>query len=170
MWQKGHMEHSSFPGLDVMVVFLAVAECGSLTKAAKKLGVRKSTVSRRLSALEERLGVPLLHRTTRELRLTEAGERYHASCARVVAEAEAAEAELREERESPRGTLRVSAPPLLADLLLSPLLGPYLASYPGMEVELVTSWTGVDVRAQGFDLALLVGAQAYSTLRTRVLY
>lgn len=169
MWQNGRMERSSFPGLDVMAVFLAVVECGSLTKAAQRLGVFKSTVSRQVSALEERLGVSLLHRTTRQLRLTEAGQRYHASCVRVVAEARAAEEELREEQQSPRGTLRVSAPPLLAELLLGPVLAPYLARYPGMQVEVVTSWTGVDVRAQGFDLALLVGPQVDSTLRTRVL-
>jgi DNA-binding transcriptional LysR family regulator len=156
-------------GLDDMGIFLSIVETGSFTTAAKRLGLRKSTVSRRLSALEERLGIKLLHRTTRQLRLTDAGERYHARCVKVVAEARAAEDELREEHDEPRGTLRMSATPPLADLLLPLVLYPYMARYPQVKVEVVTSWNLVDMVAQGFDLALRVGPLADSSLNARAL-
>ncbi len=152
-----------------MLIFAAVAEAGSFTGAARKLGLRKSTVSRRLDALEERLGVKLLHRTTRQLRMTEAGERYHTRCSHVVAEARAAEEEAREQRGEPRGTLRLSATPPLADHLLPAVLFPYLKAHPGMAVDVLTSWTAVDLLAQGIDLALRVGPLSDSSLNARAL-
>ncbi|HEX5749336.1 MAG TPA: LysR family transcriptional regulator [Archangium sp.] len=163
------MDRSSTLGLDDMMVFLAVVETGSFTIAARQLGVRKSTVSRRVSALEERLGLELLQRTTRHLRLTDAGERYHARCTRIAAEAHAAEEELRNERDVPRGTLRVSTEPLLAELLLPALLSPYLSRYPEVEVEVLTSWARTDVMTGGFDLSLRAGPLADSSLRVRTL-
>lgn len=159
----------SLLGLDDMLVFVAVVEAGSFTGAARKLGLRKSTVSRRLDALEERLGVKLLHRTTRQLRMTEAGERYHTRCSHVVAEARAADEEVREQRGEPRGTLRLSASPPLADQLLPAVLFPYLQSHPGMSVEVLTSWASVDLMAQGLDLALRVGPLSDSSLNARAL-
>jgi DNA-binding transcriptional LysR family regulator len=152
-----------------MLVFVAVAEAGSFTGAARKLGLRKSTVSRRLDALEERLGVKLLHRTTRQLRMTEAGERYHTRCSHVVAEARAAEEEVREQRGEPWGTLRLSASPPLADQLLPAVLFPYLKSHPGMSVEVLTSWTALDLMAHGIDLALRVGPLSDSSMNARAL-
>jgi DNA-binding transcriptional LysR family regulator len=155
-------------GLDDMAVFAAVVEAQGFTQAAKQLGLPKSTVSRRVSGLEARLGVPLLHRTTRQLRLTEAGQRYYQGCARVIAEARGAEEALREEQAVPRGTLRVSTTPHLAELL-APVAATYLARYPGVELEVHASWGRVDLLAQGFDLALRVGPLADSSLLSRAL-
>lgn len=155
-------------GLDDMAMFAAVVKEGGFTSAARRLGLRKSTVSRRVSALEERLGLQLLHRTTRQLRLTEVGERYYQQCARIIAEVHTAEELLREERDAPRGTLRVSTTPHLAELL-APVVGTYVARYPGMEVEVDASWGPVDLVRQGFDVAVRVGALADSSLMSRTL-
>ncbi|HEX5749976.1 MAG TPA: LysR family transcriptional regulator [Archangium sp.] len=155
-------------GLDDMAVFAAVVEARGITPAARRLGLPKSTVSRRVSGLEARLGVPLLHRTTRQLRLTETGERYYEGCTRVVAEARGTEEALREAQAVPRGPLRVSATPHLAELL-APVVAPYVARYPGVEVEVHASWGRVDLLAQGFDLALRVGPLADSSLLSRTL-
>ncbi len=88
------------PLLDDMVVFAEVVDAGGITAAAARLGLRKSTVSRRLAALEERLGTRLLERNTRRLRLTESGREYHAHCARLVAEARAINQALSESRDT----------------------------------------------------------------------
>ncbi len=155
-------------GLDDMAVFAAVVEMGGFTPAAKRLGLRKSTVSRRVSGLEARLELRLLHRTTRQLRLTEVGERYYQRCVQVVAEARAAEEELREERDTPRGTLRVSTTPHLSELL-APMVCAYLQRYPGVQVEVRASWGRVDVLGEGFDVALRVGPLTASSLLARPL-
>ena len=105
------------PLLDDMLLFTEVVATGAITAAARRLGLRKSTVSRRLSALEERLGSRLLERNTRGLRLTDAGRAYHARCVRIVAEAREANRELSDARGAAEGTLRIATVALLGELL-----------------------------------------------------
>src|SRR5436190_15215496 len=97
--------------LNETTLFVAVAEALSFTRAARALGVPISTVSRKVTALEQRLGVRLIERNPRKLALTEAGALYHERCARLLRELERAEADVRELQRTPRGTLRITAPP-----------------------------------------------------------
>ena len=144
------------PLLDDMLVFAEVVSAGGITAAAARLGLRKSTVSRRLAALEERLGTRLLERNTRRLRLTEPGREYHAHCARLVAEARAVNRAVSESRGTPRGTLRVATFSLLGELL-TPVLSEFLLRHPQVRVQLSLAQAHVDLIAEEYDLALRTG-------------
>lgn len=149
-----------------MLLFTEVVGAGGLTGAAQRLGLRKSTVSRRLAALEARLGVRLLERTTRRLRLTELGRDYHAHCTRLVAEARAVNEALSEARGTPQGTLRIATFSLLGELL-TPLVSEFLLRHPQVRVELSLAQSHVDLLAESYDLALRTGPLADSSLVAR---
>ncbi len=151
-----------------MLLFAEVVATGGITAAAERLGLRKSTVSRRLSALEERLGIRLVERNTRRLRLTEAGRDYHAHCARLVAEARAVNQALSESRGTPQGTLRIATLSLLGELL-TPLIAELLLRQPLMRVEVSLAEGHVDLIAEEYDLALRTGPLADSSLVARKL-
>lgn len=144
--------------LNQMLFFARIVARGSLSAAARDLRLPASTVSRKLAALEQRLGVRLLERTTRRLRLTEAGAAYYERCALIAAQAEDADQAVRAHAHAPRGTLRMSAPPVLGAQLLSVPLSRYLDTYPGMRVEIVLGDRRVDLAAESFDLAIRVTA------------
>src|SRR5881628_551595 len=110
--------------LNELLVFARVVQAGSFTAAAAALGMPKSTVSRKLSELEERLNARLLHRTTRKLSLTDVGRTYYDYCARIVGEIEEAERAVSSMQETPRGLLRVTAPVNAA--FLGPIVSDYL--------------------------------------------
>lgn len=151
--------------LEAVRVFVHVVQCASFTSAAAQLGLPKSTVSRRVAVLEEQLGVRLLHRTTRRLHLTDAGEVYFARAARVIGDLEAAEQDVLAMQASPRGRLRITAP---ADLrYLANIVSDFQAAHP--EVAVFTSMTQrkVDLVGEGFDLALRAGHLDDSTLIAR---
>ncbi|MCY1015694.1 LysR family transcriptional regulator [Pyxidicoccus sp. MSG2] len=149
-----------------MLLFVEVVATGGITAAAERLGLRKSTVSRRLAALEERLGIRLLERNTRRLRLTEAGRDYHAHCARLVAEAREVNRAVSESRGTPQGTLRIATLSLLGELL-TPLISEFLLRQPRMRVEVSLAEAHVDLIAEEYDLALRTGPLADSTLVAR---
>ncbi|MCY1034269.1 LysR family transcriptional regulator [Corallococcus sp. BB11-1] len=151
-----------------MLLFTEVVTTGGITSAAERLGLRKSTVSRRLAALEERLGSRLLERNTRRLRLTEAGREYHAHCARLVAEAREVNAALSESRGTPQGTLRIATLSLLGELL-TPVIAELLLRQPRLRVEVSLAQTHVDLVAEEYDLALRTGPLADSSLVARKL-
>jgi DNA-binding transcriptional LysR family regulator len=151
--------------LDDLAVFEHVVRLGSFTAAARELGLAKSTVSTRISALEQRLGVRLLQRTTRALRPTEAGLRFYAQCQRVVAAARAAEATL--QQDDPIGTLRVTCPRLFATHLLGDALHRFLDAYPAVRVELHLDERISGLVEEGFDVAIRVGVPQDSSLRVR---
>ncbi|CAM3091441.1 LysR family transcriptional regulator [Corallococcus sp. ZKHCc1 1396] len=159
---------TSPPLLDDMLLFTEVVTTGGITSAAERLGLRKSTVSRRLAALEERLGSRLLERNTRRLRLTEAGREYHAHCARLVAEAREVNAALSESRGTPQGTLRIATLSLLGELL-TPVIAELLLRQPRLRVEVSLAQTHVDLVAEEYDLALRTGPLADSSLVARKL-
>lgn len=139
-----------------MVLFARVVEERSFTAAAARLGMRKSTVSRRLAALESELGVRLLHRTTRRLSLTDAGLAFYQRCARVAAEADAAAALAHGLGGSPRGVLRVNAPTTLGTRYIAPAVGDFLRAFPEVQVELSVDDAPVDVTHGGQDVVLRV--------------
>ncbi len=160
----------SWLGLDNLAVFVEVVDAGGFTAAARVLGVRKSSVSRRVNQLEERLGVQLLHRTTRQLRLTDAGVAYYRRCADALAEVRDAERELSATRDEPHGTLRITTTESIAELVLSPIVAGFLRRYPRVELVVNTSKQPLDLISEGFDLAIRVGAPPDSTtLKSRPL-
>ncbi|HEX2555621.1 MAG TPA: LysR family transcriptional regulator [Microvirga sp.] len=134
--------------------FAAVAEAGGFSAAGRRLGLSKSLVSERVSALEERLGTRLLVRTTRRVALTEAGEAYLDHAQRILAEAAAGEAAIQEIGASPRGRLRVSTSIGVAVGTLAPLLSDFHDRYPHVAVEVLSDDRVVDLVAERVDVAL----------------
>jgi DNA-binding transcriptional LysR family regulator len=153
--------------LNELFVFAKVVQAGSFVRAARDLGMPKSTVSRRVFELETRLGARLLERTTRSLRLTEVGREYFVRAERIVADAEEAEAAVLELQAEPRGSLRVAAPQNFGPL--GAIGQAFLERHPRVRLELVCSDRMVDLVAEGFDLAVRVGRLADSALIARAL-
>lgn len=155
--------------LNDLAIFAKVVQAGSLTAAADVLGIPKSNVSRRLSRLEEALGVRLLERTTRKLHLTEVGALYYQHCLRILEELEHAELSVQQRLDSPRGLLRVSASHSVGRGLLAPVLGNFLALYPDVQVHMELTNRRVDLIEEGFDLVLRIGKLEESNLVARYL-
>lgn len=153
--------------LQAMTVFAAVCDAGGFAPAARRLGVSPSVVTRQIAALERRLGVRLLHRTTRFVRLTEAGERYLESAQRVLAEVDEAEERARGDRERPRGRLIVTAPVIFGRQHVTPLLRDYLAAYPDVSAELILNDRYLHLVDEGIDVAIRIGALEDSSLVAR---
>jgi DNA-binding transcriptional LysR family regulator len=143
--------------LDGLLAFATVAERGNFTAAAALLEVTPSAVSQTVRQLEERLGVRLLHRTTRSVRLTEAGEQFLARVAPAVAELTQAAAELDAFRRGATGVLRLNMANIVYAVWLRPLLPGFLARHPGIKVELGFDEGFVDIVASGFDAGVRLG-------------
>jgi DNA-binding transcriptional LysR family regulator len=142
--------------LNEIAIFARVVREQSFTKAARALGLPKSTVSERVSRLEERLGVRLLERTTRHVRPTAAGAAYYERAARVVAEIEEANAAVTDIHRSPKGLLRVASPLLFGHAFLGDFVAEFLVQHPEIEVELIVADRRFDVVEEGLDLAIHV--------------
>lgn len=145
--------------LDDLQAFRAVAEARSFTKAAGKLGVSQSALSHTLRALEARLGIRLLTRTTRSVAPTEAGERLLQSVGPRLDEIEAELAALSELRDKPAGTIRITATEYAIDMLLWPKLMKFLPRYPDIKVELIGESGLTDIVAQRYDAGVRIGEQ-----------
>jgi len=145
--------------LNELTAFLAVARERSFTKAAAKLGVSQSALSHTLRALEERLGVRLLTRTTRSVSPTEAGERLVSTIGPRLDEIEAELAALGELREKPGGTIRITAGEHSADAILWPALAKFLPDYPDIRVEIIVDYGLTDIVAQRYDAGVRLGEQ-----------
>lgn len=139
-----------------MAFFARVVEARSFSDAARSLGVSKSAMSARVARLEARLGVRLLHRTTRRLALTADGVRLYERCARVAAEADMAAEIAKGASSVPRGVLRIHAPPALAQSYLTAPMGDFVKSYPGVRIDLRLGDHPVDLAADGIDVAIVV--------------
>lgn len=148
--------------LNEILVFTRVVQAGSFIGASRELAMPKSTVSRKISELEERLGARLLHRTTRKLSLTDVGQVFFRHAERVVAEAEEAELVVGRMQEAPRGPLRVTAP--LNFGYLGPIVTSFLKRYPEVQLEMVCADRVVDLIQEGFDVAVRAGRLDDSTL------
>lgn len=153
-----------------MVIFSLVVESGSFAAAARGLGIARSAVSRHISLLEKSIGARLLNRTTRSLSLTEAGETYYESCARIVAEARQATERVSQLQEEPRGHLKVAGPVSLgSQRIMRPLVEDFMARYPSLTVELSLDDRIVDMVSGGFDVSIRVGWLPDSSLVARKL-
>jgi DNA-binding transcriptional LysR family regulator len=153
--------------LNEILVFARVVQNGSFTGAAAQLDMPKSTVSRKVSELEERLNARLLQRTTRKLSLTDIGRTYYDYCARIVAEVEDAERAVSTLQDAPRGLLRVTSGP--NSMFLAPIITDYLKQYPEVALELVCTARAVDLVEERFDLGIRAGTLPDSTLVARSL-
>lgn len=152
-----------------LVLFAAVVREGSFTRAARARAITKQTVSERIAKLEARLGVRLLERTTRHLRVTDEGAAYYERCAAIAALIEEANSEVASRRVEPMGLLRVSAPALYGRRFLAPVIADTLMRYPKVRLQVVLADRRVDLIEEGFDLAIRVGALDDSSLAARKL-
>jgi LysR family transcriptional regulator, transcriptional activator for aaeXAB operon len=148
-----------------MALFAEVVNAGSLTAAARQVGMTPSAVSQHLRALEAALGLALLHRSTRKLTLTEAGARYFEGCAAMVAAARSAEQALARHRDEPEGELRIAAPIGFGGLLAQALMP--LKAYPKLGLSLLVDDAVIDLIDERVDIALRVGGLPDSSLIAR---
>ncbi len=153
--------------LNDMLLFAQVVNSGSFTAAARKLGMPKSTLSRRISNLESKMDSRLLHRTTRSLRLTDIGAEFYTHCVRVVDEAREAERLIHLNQDEPRGLLRVTGPIEWGNNYIGALVSEYLQHHPEVRLELILTNRFVDLVAEGFDLALRAGHLEDSSMIAR---
>jgi DNA-binding transcriptional LysR family regulator len=152
-----------------MTVFAKVVSSGSLSAAARDLGVSTAVVSRRLAALEARLGVRLVNRTTRSLALTDEGASYHDACNRILAEVEDADAAASARRVEAQGVLKVALPASFGHKHIAPLVPQFAARHPKVHLTLSLSDRNVNVIEEGYDLAIRIGALEDSSLAARKL-
>ena len=153
--------------LNDMIIFTNVVDAGTISGAAKEMGQPKSTISRRMKLLEEELGVRLLQRTTRSLKLTELGAVFYERCKRVQAEAEEAERSVSAGQEVPRGILRITAPAETGVTRMGTLIAEYTKKYPEVRVTMDLSNRFVDLIEEGYDLAIRAGELEDSTMVAR---
>ncbi|MEL1265798.1 LysR family transcriptional regulator [Pseudoxanthomonas putridarboris] len=162
--------------LNDTLIFVKVVEQGSFIAAANALRLPKTTVSRKVQELETRLGAQLLHRTTRKLGLTEAGNIYYEHCQRIARELNEAASAVSQLHAGPRGWLRFTAPYSIGIDKISPLLGEFHSQYPEVRVEMLLANDTLDLIGGEIDVALRIGslpdsnlvARRLSTLRTQV--
>jgi DNA-binding transcriptional LysR family regulator len=147
-----------------LMVFTKVVETESLTRAGQLLGLPKSTVSRRISRLEEHLGCQLLHRSTRAVTVTKDGELFFEYCLRSLGVLRDGERALQNQRAQPRGVVRIAIPYVLGQSLVAPLLAGFLNEYPDMRLVSVLSDDALGLLRNGFDVALAIGPLADSDL------
>ena len=150
-----------------MQAFNAVVEAGSFVKASQALAMSKAAVSRYVVDMETRLGVRLLHRTTRRLALTDAGQVFHARSKELLAELEEAEAEATSRSEAATGILRINAPFTFGNLHLAPLWGEFRSLHPKVMLDVTLADRLVDLVEEGYDLAVRIAALESSTLVSR---
>lgn len=151
------MNNDMLMDLNQLLIFAKVAENQSFTKAAQELGMEKSTVSTKVSQLEQRLGARLLNRTTRQVTLTEVGESYYQYCRQIVESAREADHFAETFNSEPRGVLRISTPVDFGQLLVRQIIRPFLQANPKLKIDLSIADREVDLIAERFDLALRVG-------------
>ena len=150
-----------------MIVFAAIVSNDGISAAARQLKVRKSTVSRRLALLEERLSTRLIERSTRSLRLTEAGVLFYDYCARIAADTEAAEAALGQLQTVPQGILRITTTQPFAETVLGTFISEFLERYEDVQIHTLVSDHYVDLIKEGIDLAIRLGPLEDSSLVAR---
>lgn len=153
--------------LQQMRVFTAVVDAGSFVAAADATGMSRPAVSRHVAELEARLGVRLLHRTTRRLSLTDEGEIFHARCRELLAEVEEAEAEITSRAGQASGLLKVNVPVSFGVLHLAPLWPSFMSANPAVTLDVTLSDRIVDLVDEGFDLAVRIARLPSSSLISR---
>ncbi|OZG72319.1 hypothetical protein BTA51_16425 [Hahella sp. CCB-MM4] len=155
--------------LNDILVFVNVIEAGSFSAAAERLGLPKSNISRKVSRLENELGIRLIERTTRTLHLTEAGRMYFDHAVRIKDELDYAEASISQMKGTPRGLIRVAASVTVGQQIIKPELSGFMRKYPDIRIDLELSNRRVDIVSEGIDLAIRVGELKDSSLVAKYL-
>ena len=157
--------------LNDFVWFVKVVDYGGFAAAGRALDLPKSRLSRRIAQLEERLGVRLIHRTTRQFTVTEVGQTFYQHCKAMMVEAEAAEEAVAALQAEPRGIVRITCPITLLHVHVGPMLARFMARYPGINLQLEATNRRVDLVGEGVDIAIRVRPRPFddSDLVLRVL-
>lgn len=150
---------SALDDLRALRVLIAVVETGSLTEAARRLNIAPSTVSKHISGLEARVHGQLVVRSTKQIHVTELGQRFNARCRAIIREVEGAELEVNDYNAEPQGLLRVSAAPVFAIKHLAPVVARFLEKYPKVSVDLELTSTEQDLVANGIDAAIRISGK-----------
>ena len=150
-----------------MAVFRRVVEAKSFSAVARETNMSQSTVSKHIAALEERLDTKLLNRSTRSLKLTEAGKEYYHHCIRILNDFQEAEASVGKGKIKPTGTLRISTGAAFGRTYMLPYLNEFFSTYPDINIDLLFDDDYIDLVKQGIDLAIRIGPLADSTLIAR---
>tara|TARA_R110002049_G_scaffold7928_5_gene44509 strand:- start:2653 stop:3594 length:942 start_codon:yes stop_codon:yes gene_type:complete len=153
--------------LNEMAIFAIVVSSGSFTKAAEKLKLPKSTVSRKVSQLEKRIGVRLINRTTRNLKPTETGKLYFSQCQKMLEQAEEADRIVNNMQSEPSGLLRISTPLAFGTPFFIDVIKQFLERYPKVNVEIISDNKQVDMLEQEVDIAFRIGPLSDSSLIAR---
>ncbi|MCP3165603.1 LysR family transcriptional regulator [Myxococcus qinghaiensis] len=181
MWAGQLSDNALTPGLFVrlaltamispadMVLFAAVVREGSFSGAARQLGITKQTTSERIGKLEKQLGVRLLERTTRRLRVTGSGAMYFERCSAIAAQIDEANKEVQQQQVEPVGLLRMSSPMLYGRRYLAPVVSKFLGRYPKARIEVVLADRRINLIEEGLDLAIHIGPLDDSSLVSRKL-
>ncbi|QLY64738.1 LysR family transcriptional regulator [Enterobacter asburiae] len=157
--------------LNDFVLFVKVVDYGGFAAAGRALDLPKSRLSRRIAQLEERLGVRLIHRTTRQFTVTEVGQTFYQHCKAMMVEAEASEEAVAALQAEPRGVVRITCPITLLHVHVGPMLARFMARYPGINLQLEATNRRVDLVGEGVDIAIRVRPRPFddSDLVLRVL-
>ena len=156
--------------LNAALILVRIVDKGSFTAAAQELGMTKAMVSRRIAELEQRLGVRLLYRSTRQLTLTEEGEKYYRHCSKAVEALTEAELMLSASQQEVTGTLKMAVPIETGQLVGGRLVAKFLQAYPGLQVELELTTRVVDPISEGLDAVVRIGDMSDSNLAARRLW
>ena len=152
---------------DAIEAYVSVVREGSFSAAAEKLGVSASHVSRRVAELEKHLGTPLIYRTTRSIRLSEAGEQYFEQCHRLLEGFLSAEESISQAQREPSGQLRVTCATTFGERFLAPQLNDFMLQYPKVRLDLHLTNRQTDLIGEGYDLAVRMGSLKDSSLLAR---
>ena len=155
--------------LTSMNVFVRVAKLGSFTNAARDLALSRAMVTKHVMQLESKLGIRLFNRTTRSLSLTEVGESYLERCQQVLLDVEEMEAAITHLQTEPKGTLKISSPPVIGAVHIAPALAEFLKDHPELSVDMILKTTGSDLFDEGLDIAIHLGKLNDSSLVARKL-
>lgn len=156
--------------LGAMRVFVRVVQTGSFSATGRELNTTQTTISKKVAALEKKLGVKLLTRSSRDHALTDVGAEYYEKCVAIIGELDEAEARARSQVTSPRGVIRIAAPIAFGRLILAPVIAEFFSLYPEIKVDLTLSDKHVDLIGEGVDVAIRARKLEDSSLVARHLF
>ncbi|MBC7792219.1 MAG: LysR family transcriptional regulator [Clostridia bacterium] len=169
LWLKIYSKEGILENVGTLRLFIRLCELGTFSAAARELRVKQSTASKWIAELERSLSTTLIERTTRSMRITDAGRRLYAKAVEIVAAVDAVAGEISQQQAEPSGRVRMSVPVVFGRLYVVPCIAEALAHHPALDVELVFSDRYVNLVDEGFDLAVRVGVPTDTSARGRKL-
>lgn len=156
--------------LSAMRAFVRVVETGSFSATAKEMNTSQTTISKKVAALENQLGVKLLTRSSRDHSLTSQGNEYYKTCVNILSELDEAEANVRSQTAQPQGNIRIAAPVAFGRILLAPIITAFFQQYPDIKIDLLLSDKHVNLISEGVDVAIRAKKLEDSSLVARHLF